>query len=674
MSDNPFFLPRTTPHGAPPFSTIRPEHYPAALDAGMSQHLAEIEAIAASPDAPSFANTVEAMERSGKLLGDVAGVFFNLNSANGSDDTRVIERDFAPKLAQHGATIGLHPGLFARISDLYAQRDSLTLDATQRRLLERKYLDFVRSGAALDAAGRTRMEAISQRLAVLHTEFGQNVLHDEQDWYLPLAEVDLAGLPDFVREGAAQSAADRGLSGHIVTLSRSLIEPFLKFSPRRDLRKIAYLAWIARGMHPGAHDNTRLIPEILALRQEQAQLLGYADYALYRLADSMAGTPEAARRLTDEVWPAAVSRAEEEREMLQADATADGLNDALAPWDWAYYAERVRRTRYAIDEAELKPYFVFENIQAAAFDTAKRLFNLDFVARPDIAAYHPDVTIFEVQEAGRHIGLFVSDPFARADKRSGAWMSSFRDQEKLSGEISPIIVNVNNFAKSKPTLLSFDDAETLFHEFGHALHGLLSDVVYPSQSGTAVLRDFVEFPSQIMEHWISSPDTLRRYALHFDTGAPIPDDLIARLQAAQNFNQGYGTVEYTASAILDLELHRHPDPAQMDVIAFEKQVLDRIGLPPEIGARHRAAHFQHLFAGSGYSASYYAYQWAEVLDADGFDAFETKGDLFDATLAAGLRRVFSAGDTEDPMTLYVAFRGHAPQTQALMRQRGLVTP
>jgi peptidyl-dipeptidase Dcp len=672
MSDNPFFLPRTTPHGAPPFASIRPEHYPPALQAGMDAHIAEIEAIAANPEPPTFENTVEALERSGKLLDDVGGVFFNLNSANGNDGTRAIERDFAPKLAEHSARIGLHPGLFARIAALYARRDSLGLDAVQLRLLERKYLNFVRAGAALDAAGRARVEAISQRLAVLHTEFGQNVLHDEQEWQLQLFEGDLDGLPDFVRDGTAQAAAERGEGGHVVTLSRSLIEPFLKFSPRRALREIAYRAWIARGTHEGAYDNTKLIPEILALRRERAALLGYADYALYRLADSMAGSPEAARRLTDEVWPAAVARAEEERAQLQEEADADGLNDAIQPWDWAYYAERVRRRRYAIDEAELKPYFVFENIQNAAFDTAKRLFGLDFLPRPDIAAYHKDVTIFEVQAQGRHVGLFVSDPFARADKRSGAWMSSFRDQEKLSGDISPIIVNVNNFAKSKPTLLSFDDAETLFHEFGHALHGLLSDVRYPSQSGTAVLRDFVEFPSQIMEHWISSPETLRRFARHYETDAPIPDDLIARLHAAQNFNQGFATTEYTAAAILDLELHRHPDPANLDVIEFEKEVLDRIGLPPEIGVRHRAAHFQHLFAGSGYSASYYAYQWAEVLDADGFDAFEARGDLFDPTLAAGLRRVFSAGDTEDPMKLFTEFRGHAPSTAALMRQRGLV--
>jgi peptidyl-dipeptidase Dcp len=672
MQDNPFFSPWTAPQGAPPFASIRPEHYAPAFAEAMARHRAEIEAIANAPSPPSFVNTIEALERSGHMLGEVSSVFSNLNAANGSDETRAIERDIAPILAQHGSYIGLHPGLFARVAALYARRDTLGLDPVQMRLLERKHLGFVRKGASLDAAGRARMEAIAARLAVLHTEFGQNVLHDEQDWSLKLEEADLEGLPDFLREGTHQAAVERGVEGRVVTLSRSLIEPFLKFSPRRDLRKTAYLAWIARGTHAGAHDNTAIIPEILALRREQARLLGYADFAEYRLADSMAGTPEAARRLTDEVWPAALRKAAAERALLQEDARADGLIEALEPWDWAFYAERVRRARFAIDEADLKPYFVFANIQNAAFDTAKKLFGLDFIPRPDIAAYHPDVTIFEAREGGRHVGLFVSDPFARAGKRSGAWMSSFRDQEKLSGAISPIVINVNNFAKSTPTLLSFDDTETLFHEFGHALHGLLSDVRYPSQSGTSVRRDFVEFPSQIMEHWVSARATLRRYATHWQSGEPIPDALIDKLEAARNFNQGFATVEYTAAAILDLELHRHPDPAKLDVIGFERDVLARIGLPHDIGVRHRAAHFQHLFAGSGYSASYYAYLWAEVLDADGFDAFEQKGDLFDPALAAGLRRVLSAGDSEDPMSLYVGFRGHAPQTAPLMRQRGLV--
>lgn len=672
MDQNPFFAPWTTPHGAPPFDQITPAHYMPAFTEAMARHRAEIEAIAGNPEPPSFANTIEALERAGRMLSDVASVFYNLSSANGSDETRAIEREIAPVMAQHGSYVGLHPGLFARVAALYAQRDALGLDTAQRRLLERKQLGFVRRGAALDAASRARMEDITSRLAVLHTEFGQNVLHDEEDWSLDLTAADLDGLPDFVREGALQAAAERGKTGYCITLSRSLIEPFLKFSSRRDLREAAYRAWIARGTHPGAHDNTRLIPEILALRQEQARLLGYEDFAAFRLADSMAGSPEAARRLTDAVWPAALRKAAAEREMLAAEARADGLNTRLEPWDWAYYAERVRRARFAIDEAELKPYFVFENIQAAAFETAKKLFGLDFVPSQDVAPYHPDVAVFEVMEAGQIVGLFISDPFARIGKRSGAWMSTFRDQENLDRPVWPIVVNVNNFARATPTLLSFDDAETLFHEFGHALHGLLSRVRYPSQAGTAVRRDFVEFPSQIMEHWIAAPDTLRKFARHHQTGAAIPDALIERLQAAQTFNQGFGTTEYTASAILDLELHRHPDPASLDVNAFERELLQRLGLPHEIGPRHRAAHFQHLFAGGGYAASYYAYQWAEVLDADGFDAFEQKGDLFDPELAAKLRHVLSAGDTEDPMRLYESFRGHAPQTGALMRQRGLV--
>ncbi len=672
MTDNPFFKTWTTRHGIPPFDQIKVEHYMPAFTEAMARHRAEIEAIAGSAEPPSFANTIEALERSGRMLGQVAGVFYNLCSAHGSDATRAVERELAPIMAQHSSYVGLHAGLFARVAALYAQREQLGLDAVQMRLLERKQLNFVRKGAALDGAARSRMEEIAARLAVLHTEFGQNVLHDEEDWALDLAEADLVGLPDFVREGAREAASARGRAGYCVTLSRSLIDPFLKCSPRRDLREAVHRAWVARGTHPGAHDNTQLIPEILSLRREQAQLLGYADFAEFRLADSMAGSPAAARRLADEVWPQALRKAEAEREMLAEEARADGLNTRLEPWDWAYYAERVRRARFAIDEAELKPYFVFENIQAAAFETARRLFNLDFVPCPDIAPYHPDVAVFEVQEEGRHVGLFVSDPFARVGKRSGAWMSAFRDQEALDGPVSPIIVNVNNFAKSNPTLLSFDDAETLFHEFGHALHGLLSQVRYPSQAGTSVRRDFVEFPSQIMEHWIAAPDTLRRFARHHETGAAIPDDLIARLLAAQTFNQGFATTEYTASAILDLELHRHPDPASLDVCAFEHETLARLGLPHEIGPRHRAAHFQHLFAGGGYAASYYAYQWAEVLDADGFDAFEQKGDLFDADLAAKLRGVLSSGDSRDPMELYQAFAGHAPQTGPLMRQRGLV--
>ncbi len=672
MSTNPFFSPWTAPFAAPPFDLILPEHMPPAFEEGMRQHLAEIETIAADPAAPTFANTIEEMERSGRLLNQVSGLFFNLNASHGNDALRAIDLDMAPKLAEHGMRVSLNPGLFTRVADLYARRALLGLDGPQMRLLERTYLGFVRSGAALAPAEKARMSEISQRLATLHTQFGQNVLHDEREWQLPLAEDDLAGLPGFLREGLAQAAIERDVVGHVLTLSRSLIDPFMKFSQRRDLRKIAYTAWAARGEHSGEHDNRPIIPEILALRTERATLLGYASFADFRLDDMMAKTPTAVGKLTTEVWDAAHHKSAGEIARMQQDAQADGLNGKLERWDVAYYAERVRRAEYDIDEAEVKPYFVFEAIQQSAFDTAAKLFGLAFVKRADIPTYHPDVVAYDVQHGGAHIGLFLSDPFARSEKRSGAWMSSYRDQENMDAPITPIIVNNNNFAKASPALLSFDDAETLFHEFGHALHGLLSQVRYPSQSGTSVRRDFVEFPSQIYEHWFASRDNLRSYARHFETAEPIPEAMIDKLLAARNFNQGLATLEYTASAILDMELHKHPDPGALDIAAFERDMLARLGMPSEIGPRHRPPHFQHLFAGGGYAAGYYSYLWAEVLDADGFEAFEATRDIFDKPTAERLRTILQSGDTRDPMELYIAFRGHAPQTGALMRTRGLV--
>ena len=671
MSTNPFFAPWSTPFGVPPFDRIRPGHVPEALERGMQEQLAEVAAIVEDPAPPSFANTIEALERSGGLLERVGNVFSNLVSSLGDEALQQIERDFAPRLAQHGSRIALDPGLFARIDALHAARDSLGLAPDARRLLERRHLGFVRAGARLGPAEKARMAEISERLATLHTRFGQNVLHDEQAWHLALAEADLDGLPDFARDGARQAAAERGLPGYVITLSRSSIEPFLTFSRRRDLRRTAYIAWVARGEHPGDHDNRALIPEILALRAERARLLGYSTYAEFRLADTMAASQANVERLTDEVWAAARHAVAAERTRLLAVARADGINDRIEPWDWRHYAERVRQADYAIDESELKPYFVLENIQQAAFDTASRLFGLRFVERPDLPTYHPDVRAWEVQDADGHVGVFLADNLARSGKRSGAWMSSFRDQHRLDAPVSAIVVNNNNFARATPTLLSFDDAETLFHEFGHALHGLLSRVRFPSQSGTAVRRDFVEFPSQIYEHWLAVPATLQRYARHCDTGAPLPEALMHRLLAARSFNQGFATIEYTASAILDMEMHAHPDPAGLDVAAFEREVLARIGMPAEIGARHRPVHFQHLFAGAGYAAGYYSYLWAEVLDADGFGCFEAAGDPFDPAVAARLRRILEAGDTTDPMDLYIAFRGEAPRTEALLRHRGL---
>ena len=673
MTDNPFFETWNTPFELPPFERIRPEHFPPAFERGMAEQEAEIAAIAGAGAAPNFANTIEALERSGRLLRRVSRVFNNLDSSATNEALQAIDRDYAPKLAAHQMRVALDPGLFARIDELHREHEHLALLPEQQRVLERHHLRLVRSGARLDPEEKARMSAISQRLATLHTLFGQNVLHDEDEWQLVLDEDELDGLPDFARGAAATAAAERGLDGrYVITLARASVEPFLAFSARRELRQAAYEAWAARGTHAGPHDNAKLIGEIMALRGEQARLLGYESYAAYRLDDTMAKTPEAADRLLRQVWQPAKHRAAEERADLAAAALADGLNQPIAPWDWRYYAEKVRQQKYALDEAAVKPYFVLDNIVEAAFDTAGRLFGIRFAERPDCPTYHPDVRAFEVRdETGRAIGLFLHDNFARAGKRSGAWMSSYREQESLDGEVLPVIVNNNNFSKGDPTLLSFDDAKTLFHEFGHGLHGLLSRVRYPSQSGTAVRRDFVEFPSQVFEHWLSVPETLRRYARHYRTGEALPEALLERLLAARNFNQGFATVEYAACALLDLDLHARPDPEGLDIARFETEFLAKIGMPPEIGLRHRPAHFQHLFAGNGYAAGYYAYLWAEVLDADGFAAFAEAGDPFEPGLAARLKAIYSAGDTEDPMALYRAFRGREPEIAPLLTQRGL---
>jgi peptidyl-dipeptidase Dcp len=673
MSTNPFFAEWTAPYGLPPFATIRPEHFPPAFDRAMAEHDAEVAAIAGSAEPPSFANTIAALEGAGRLLERVSRVFFNLEASDTNAALEQIARDYAPKLAAHQTRVALDPALFARTADLHARRASLGLAADALRLLERHHLRLVRAGALLAPEAKARIAAINERLASLHTRFGQNVLHDERQWQLVLDAVDLDGLPDFVRAAAAQAAAERGLAGHwVVTLARSSAEPFLTFSARRDLRRTLWQAWTRRGANPGAHDNRPLIGEIMALRAEQARLLGYRDFADYRLDDSMAGDAAAVEALLLAVWEPAKNKAEEERAALEQAARERGQNEPIEPWDWRYWAEAVRRAGYDLDEAEVKPYFVLDNMVAAAFDTARRLFGLDFTARSDLRAYHPDVRVWEVRDrSGAAFGLFLHDNFARPGKRSGAWSSRFRDQEDLDAPVLPIIVNNNNFSKGEPTLLSFDDARTLFHEFGHGLHGLLSRVRYRSQSGTAVRRDFVEFPSQIFEHWMSAPENLRRHARHYRTGATMPEALLARLAAARHFGQGFATVEYVAAALFDLELHRDPAPAALVIDRFEEAFSARFGVPPQIGLRHRPAHFQHLFAGGGYAAGYYAYLWAEVLDADGFAAFAEKGDVFDPELARRLEAIYAAGDTRDPMELYLAFRGRQPRIEALLAQRGL---
>ena len=673
MTENPFFETWSTPFDLPPFDRIRAEHFPPAFDRAMAEHNAEIAAIIRSAAPPTFPNTIEAVERSGRLLDRVSRVFFNLDSSNTNDELEAIARDYAPKLAQHQMQVALNERLFERIDELHSRRQTLGLAADQLRLLERYHLRLVRCGALLNPGQKARMAAIAERLAVLHTLFGQNVLHDERDWQLVLDRADLDGLPGFARATAAQAAEERGFGGRwVVTLARSSAEPFLTFSSRRDLRRTLWEAWTARGAHAGANDNRPLIHEIVTLRAEQARLLGYDNFAAYRLDDSMAKTAGAVEKLLLQVWGPAKAKARAELAKLENVAYGQGLNEPIEPWDWRYYAEKVRQAEYDLDEAEVKPYFVLDNMVQAAFDTAGRLFGVTFTELSDVPVYHPDVRVWEVRDsAGEHVGVFLHDNFARPGKRSGAWSSRYRDQETLDGAVAPIVVNNNNFAKGEPTLLSFDDAETLFHEFGHGLHSLLSRVRYRSQSGTSVRRDFVEFPSQIFEHWMSTPETLRRYARHYQTGEPMPESLLRRLLAARTFNQGFATVEYTGSSLLDLELHCEAAPETLDLVQFEREFLDRIGMPKEIGLRHRPTHFQHLFAGSGYAAGYYAYLWAEVLEADGFAAFAESGNVFDPELAAHLKTIYSAGDTRDPMELYRAFRGRDPDIAALLEQRGL---
>jgi peptidyl-dipeptidase Dcp len=673
---NPLLEPFSTPFGAPPFADIRLEHFRPAFAAAMAAQKAAIDAITAEPAAASFANTIIALEKSGLGLDQIGSVFGALTGADTNDALEAIEREIAPLLARHGTEISLNEPLFRRIEALHAGRDAFALGEEERRVLERYHTIFVRAGARLDPAGKQRLAEINERLATLGTLFSQNVLADEKAWMLVLAANDLAGLPDWLIADAAQAAADRGLAGkHVVTLSRSSIEPFLQFSTRRDLREKAFAAWTRRGENGGQSDNRAIMSEMIALRAERARLLGYQSYAAFRLADTMAKTPAAAIDLLTSVWEAGRARARQEADDLQALIAAEGGNFRLAAWDWRHYAEKVRKQRFDFDSAELKPYLQLEQMIAAAFDTASRLFGLAFEELHDIPVYHPDLRVWKVTKAGRLTGLFFGDYFARPSKRSGAWMNSLRDQQRLTGDVRPIVINVMNFSKpaaGEPALLSFDDARTLFHEFGHALHGLLSDVTYPLISGTNVARDFVELPSQLYEHWLERPEVLRRFALHAETGEAMPEALLDKVRAARNFNQGFQTVEYASSALVDMDLHLLAADRPVDVVAFERGVLERIGMPPGMVMRHRTPHFQHIFSGDGYAAGYYSYLWSEVLDADAFDAFEEAGDVFDAATAKRLRDfIYAAGYRRDPAEAYRAFRGRDPDPKALLRKRGL---
>ncbi|MBM4238763.1 MAG: M3 family metallopeptidase [Gammaproteobacteria bacterium] len=675
-SDNPFLKAWTLPNGAPPFDQIKEEHFLPAFEAGIAERRAEIAAITAQRAAATFANTIDQLESGGDVLNRVQAVFFNMSSANTNADIQRIQREISPKLAAFRNDVYLDANLFARIEKIHEGRKSLK--AEQRRVIEKYYDDFVRAGAKLSEAQKNRVREIDQRMSMLSVQFQQNQLADSNAFSLELkTDADRAGLPAFALAAAQQAGKDVGQEGkYLITLSRSSVETFLQLGENRELREKAFNAWAARGANGNQWDNRKIIGEMVALRAERAKLLGFETHADFVLADRMAKTPGAARDLIERVWKPARERALQERADMQALIDTEGGNFKLQGWDWRYYAEKVRKLRFDLDQDQIKPYFQLDKMIEAQFFVANRLWGLTFAARADLPVYHPDVRIWEVRERdGEFIGLFYGDFYARPSKQSGAWMSSYRNQRKIGGARTPVVVNVCNFNKpaaGQPALLSYDDAETLFHEFGHALHGLLSDVAYPRVAGTSVPTDFVEFPAQVYEHWLGEPAVLQRFAAHYETGEPIPQALLDRLMAARNFNQGFATVEFLASAFVDLDAHMmtNVDAATFDIDAVERDSLARLQMPAEIVCRHRPTHFGHIFSG-GYSAGYYSYMWSEVLDADGFQAFKEAGDIFDPATAARLREhVYSAGGTREPMDLYVAFRGREPDVQALLRNRG----
>jgi peptidyl-dipeptidase Dcp len=678
MSTNPLLQDWAGPHGLPPFADIRPAHFQPAFEAALAEHRAEIDAIAAQAEAPGFANTVAAFDASGRLLTRLEHLFYTLAASATSPELQAVQRALAAPLAAHSSAVYMHAGLFGRVEALFEQRERLGLSAEQRRLLERVHLDFLRAGARLGPEAKTRYAAVMARLAELNTRFAQNVLASENGYQLRLTtEEELAGLPAFVRAAARQAAADRGLDDgvHVISLSRSLIVPFLSFSARRDLREQAWRAWVGRGDDTGDTDNRAICREILELRAEQARLHGHACYADYALEDTMARSQDAVMTLLERVWHPALAAQAREREAVRGAMAAAGATHALEPWDWRFYAEQAKRVRFELDEAEVKPYFSLERMVAAMFDCASRLFGLQFKPRPDIAGYHADVRAYEVLNAdGSLRGLFLQDNFARPTKRSGAWMNALRNQSRALGS-TPVILNNNNFARGaagEPTLLSFDDVRTLFHEFGHGLHGLLSSVEHERLAGTQVLRDFVELPSQLYEHWMAEPEVLKQFARHWQTDEPLPDALLAKLQAARQFGQGYETLRYTASAIVDMAAHVLPEAPQ-DVVAFEAETVERWGLPPEVGMNHRLTHFQHLFSSAGYAAGYYVYLWAEVLDCDAFDAFVEAGNVFDGAVAARLRDcIYSSGNSVEPGEAFRRFRGRDPVVEPMLKDRGLL--
>ena len=665
------------PLGLPDFRRIADKDFGPVFDAALAAHATEIEAIAGDVQAPTIDNTLAALELAGQPLDRVSSIFWCRAGAHTNKDIQALERDISPKMARHFSAISMNEKLFARIDALYQKRASLNLDAETLRVLEKTWKRFVRSGAKLDAAGKKRLAAVNEELSSLGTKFGQNVLADESDWALFLDAADLAGLPDFVKASMAEAAGTRGQEGrYAVTLSRSIYEPFTTFSERRDLREIAWRAFTMRGQNGGASDNTEVVRDLLELRAEKAKLLGYASYAALKLDDTMAKTPKAVHDLLDPVWQKAREKAAADQKELERLATQAGSNETFAAWDWRFYQEKLRAEKFAFDEAELKPYLQLDRVIEACFDVATRLFGISFKEKKGIAAWHPDVRAFVVRNAdGTERGVFLADYFARPTKRSGAWMSSLQSGYRLGAGSTPVIYNIMNFAKppkGEAALLSVDEAKTLFHEFGHALHGMLTEVTWPSVSGTSVSRDFVELPSQLYEHWLTVPQVLEKHALHVTTGEPMPKVLLDKMLAAHTFGAGFATVEFTASALVDMAYHARADaPAQP--LAFEAETLAALSMPDTIAMRHRTPHFGHVFAGDGYSAGYYSYMWSEVLDADAFSAFEETGDPFNPELAARLKQnIYAAGGSQDPEALYTAFRGKMPSPEAMMEKRGLV--
>ncbi|MEM8576433.1 MAG: M3 family metallopeptidase [Pseudomonadota bacterium] len=666
---NPLLSDWDTPFGIAPFDAISDDDFAPALDAALASHRAEIDAIAGDTAPVTFDNVVGALERAGEDLSRVLSTFFTVAGADSNPAREALQRDFSPKIAAHYAEITANTALYARVAELWAQRDGFDLTEEEARVLMLTHRSFVRAGAALDGAEAARMKEIKGRLATLGTSFMQNLLADERDWTLPLAESDLAGLPQFVIDAARAAGEEKGADGPVVTLSRSLIVPFLQFSPRRDLRETAYKAWAARGAGGGETDNRAIAAETLALREERARLLGYDNFAAFKLETEMAGTAAAVRDLLMQVWAPAKAAAEADAWVLGQMMSADGVNGTLEPWDWRFYAERRRKEMHDLDEAELKPYFQLDRMIAAAFDCAERLFGLRFAAL-DVPLYHADCRAWEVTRDGEHVAVFIGDYFARGSKRSGAWCSAMRAQAKFPDKQTPIVINVCNFAKGDPALLSYDDARTLFHEFGHALHQMLSDVTFESVSGTSVARDFVELPSQLYEHWLDVPEVLSTHAVHAETGEVIPRTLLDKVLAAATYDMGFQTVEYVASALVDLSFHDAPAPA--DPMARQAEVLAELGMPHAIGMRHATPHFAHVFAGDGYSSGYYSYMWSEVMDADAFAAFEEAGDAFDPATAKALEdNILSTGGSVEAADLYVAFRGRLPGVDALLKGRGL---